>query len=280
MEKSIADRHLIDRFLQGELSGIERESFNQRVREDEAFRNEVELHKVIYSGIVRANQDKLKGLILSSLNYRKPAVPFALKLIVTFLVVTGFGITLWFYVGNESANRDQAKSWFAFLKSKKSADNTASEITKPKTSSRSRVVSATDSLALEEDASRPVYDSVPEKIANDKTELDTLQPAITNEEIIVKQDQLLVGTTIVVEDKSEAGSDVKDDQLTNGVLSKLNPAADLPEEEKVSSDYQVEFWVSPINYRGYKMSKNKLILFGIDEPEAVKLYRVKDALYM
>ena len=63
-------------------------------------------------------------------------------------------------------------------------------------------------------------------------------------------------------------------------MSKLNPAADLPEEEKVSSDYQVEFWVSPINYRGYKMSKNKLILFGIDEPEAVKLYRVKDALYM
>lgn len=280
MQISIADKHLIDRFLQGELSGIERENFNERFRRDEVFRKEVELHKVIYSGIQKANQDKLKRLILSSLNYRKPAVPFALKLIITFLVVTGFGITLWFYVGNESANRDQSKSWFAFLKSKKSADNTAIEIPKQKTSSRSRTVTATDSLAPEEDANRQVSDSVQEQISIDKTALDSLEPATSSEEIIVKQDQLIVGTTIVVEDKSEAVSEVKDDQLTNGALSKLNPAADLPEEEKVPSDYQVEFWVSPINYRGYKMSKNKLILFGIDEPEAVKLYRVKDALYM
>jgi hypothetical protein len=280
MKKSIDDRHLIDRFLLGELSGIERENFNLRVREEEAFRNEVELHKVIYAGIQKANQDKLKRVILSSLNYRKPTVPFALKMIVTFLVVTGFGITLWFYVGNESSTRDQSKSWFAFLKSKKSADNTAIEVPRQKSPSRSRIVTTTDSVSLKEDANRPVSDSVQHQIPNDRTELDSLQPSAINEEIIVKQDQLMIGTTIVVEDKSAGGTEGKDNQLTNGALSKLNPSSDLPEEEKVTSDYQVEFWVSPINYRGYKMSKNKLILFGIDEPEAVKLYRVNDALYM
>ena len=280
MDKRTEDRHIIDRFLQGDLSGIERENFNQRVREDEKFRGEVELLKIIYSGIHKANQDKLKSMILSSLNYRKPTIPFALKMIVTFLVVTGVGITLWFYVGNESANKDQSKSWFAFLKSKKSVDNNAVEIPKQKPPLKPRNEVLTDSVAQEGDAERAAADSVPEQISNEKTALDSIQPATSNEEIIVKQDQLLIGTTIVVEDKSEAGFEGNDKQLTSGALSKLNPGADLPEEEKVSSDYQVEFWVSPINYRGYKMSKNKLILFGIDEPEAVKLYRVKDALYM
>ena len=28
------------------------------------------------------------------------------------------------------------------------------------------------------------------------------------------------------------------------------------------------------------MSKNKLVLFGIEEPDAVKLYRVNDGIYM
>jgi hypothetical protein len=38
--------------------------------------------------------------------------------------------------------------------------------------------------------------------------------------------------------------------------------------------------LSPVNYKGFKLVKNKLVLFGIDRPDAVKLYSLNDQLYM
>ncbi len=42
----------------------------------------------------------------------------------------------------------------------------------------------------------------------------------------------------------------------------------------------VEFWESPINYRGYKLSKSHLMLFGISEPNAVTLVKKDNILVL
>jgi len=34
----------------------------------------------------------------------------------------------------------------------------------------------------------------------------------------------------------------------------------------------VEFWLSPLNFRGYKLSHSKLILYGFEQPEALSLH--------
>ena len=276
---NIEDRHLIDRYLQEDISGIELENFLQRLKSDDDLARQVEFQRLIYNGIQKANRDKLREVIISSINYRKPVVPFALKMIVTFLVVTVIGISLWFYVGNETANRDQSNSWFAFLKSKSKTESVKEVEEKTKTSTRQKnsspedtvaevktlEISEGDSLAVEDQKSIPSADSIP----------------INTEDanIVVKQDQLLISTTLNVEDKTDAGNS-SEESLSKDAVEHLNPAADLPEKEKTTSAFIVEFWVSPINYRGYKMSKNKLILFGIEEPDAVKLYRVNEGIYM
>src|ERR1041385_5070257 len=97
MIESIHDRHLVDRYLQGELSGIELENFTKRLSDDRVFSNEVDLLKIIYSGIQVARERQLENKILQSINYRKPRVPQALKLIITFLVIIIGGTALWFY---------------------------------------------------------------------------------------------------------------------------------------------------------------------------------------
>jgi hypothetical protein len=278
MSLSIQDRYLIDRYLQGEISGIELESFNNRLRNDESFRHEAELQKVIYKGIQKANHDKLKKLIISSINYRRPSIPFALKMIVTFLLVTGLGITFWFYVGTESANKEQSKSWFAFLKSKKNEATDFKDAPKVKPEFHQKPRAATDSIIISNAAN-----IIPDSGTSAHTSADEQKDSAAfahEEDIVVKQDQLLITTTLAVENKSGDKNGIKDETLTNEAVEKLNPGADLPEEEKLPGNYLVEFWVSPINYRGYKMSKNKLILFGIEEPDAVKLYRVNDGIYM
>ncbi|CAN5459283.1 hypothetical protein BH11BAC1_BH11BAC1_08590 [soil metagenome] len=274
---SIEDKHLIDRYLQGEVSGIEMENFSLRLNADANFKHEVEIQQIIYSGIQKASKDKLQNLIIASLDYRKPRVPFALKMIVTFLAVTGVGISLWFYVGNEGAKDDQARSWFAFLKSKKNPEELKQELLTQKPEARQKQVTISDSLPHQKQVVVQMMDSADQTYL---TEPDSITPKLEEEEIIVKQDQLLVSAMISIENKDDDKNVEKDESLANEAVHLLNPAADLPEVEKQAASCQVEFWVSPINYKGYKMSKNKLILFGIDEPDDVKLYRVNNGLFM
>ncbi len=280
MRTVLEERHLIDRYLQGELSGIELDNFNLRMKSEDGFRSDVELQKLIYAGIQKANHDKLKAVIVSSIGYRKLLVPFALKMIVTFFVVTLVGISFWFYVGNETVSRDQSKSWFAFLNSKKSVPEDKEVTVKQKLEARQQVSEIPDSSSADNNRSDSSVDSTKSKFAVSEMEQDSTVPALSEADIIVKQDELLISSNIPVADKSNRDPGSSDGTHTEDVVRQLNPAADLPESEPVSTHIQVEFWVSPVNYRGYKMSKNKLILFGIDEPQDVKLYRVNDTLYM
>jgi hypothetical protein len=43
---------------------------------------------------------------------------------------------------------------------------------------------------------------------------------------------------------------------------------------------RVEFWKSPINYKGYKTGKNKLVIFGVDQPETVTFKMLNKTLFM
>src|SRR5947207_2292600 len=101
MSLNIHDRHLVDRYLNGELSGIELEEFNAKLSADADFKQSVELQRVIYSGIVYSREAEIKKKIQASIHYRKSSVPFGLKLIITFLIILVLGITFWSYLGNE-----------------------------------------------------------------------------------------------------------------------------------------------------------------------------------
>jgi len=278
---TIEDRHLIDRYLLDDISGIERENFLQRLKDDKVLNQQVEIQRLIYAGIQKANQDKLKRDIISALDYRKPVVPIPLKMIVTFLVITAVGISLWFYVGNESANKDQSKSWFAFLKNKNKNETESAKPGEEKTKPvpKQKISSITDTSTATELQEVSSIDSVHAEQQNTSVIQDTVSQNIEDENIVVKQDQLLISTTLIVEDKS-VGTKEENESLSKEAIEHLNPGADLPVKEEPPSSFIIEFWISPINYRGYKMSKNKLVLFGIEEPDAVKLYRVNDGIYM
>ena len=39
-------------------------------------------------------------------------------------------------------------------------------------------------------------------------------------------------------------------------------------------------WQSPLNYKGYKMSKYKIALYGIVNIEGLKIYTLDDVIYL
>jgi hypothetical protein len=51
-------------------------------------------------------------------------------------------------------------------------------------------------------------------------------------------------------------------------------------DKVASSDYNIEFWKSPINFKGYKTGKNKIILYGIYDFKRLSLKKQNDVLYL
>ncbi len=275
------DRNLINRYLNGNLSGTELENFRNQLEIDPLFKAEVNFQGLLRSGILLSREEELRKKILSSINFRKTKVPYALKLIVTFIFVTILGITLWFYVGKESSTHKKVNLLFPFLAKEK-------EKIPDKKSSKEKIVnenaSLPDTSGSDANSQNPKENlaSVKEEESPGNDNHDTVQVSSEDKDMVIKKDQMLISFSLPVIEKSpekkmqENGTQ----NATENVVQKLNPAAGVPEEETVASVVETEFWVSPVNYRGYKMSKNKLILFGIEEPAAVKLYRLNDALYM
>ena len=62
------------------------------------FRKEVSFQNILIEGIQHAEEKRLITSIQKVISYRKPVVPFALKLIFTFLIITIGGIILWNYI--------------------------------------------------------------------------------------------------------------------------------------------------------------------------------------
>jgi hypothetical protein len=51
-------------------------------------------------------------------------------------------------------------------------------------------------------------------------------------------------------------------------------------KEDPGKSVTVEFWQSPLNYKGYTLSRSRLVLFGFNTDESVSLYRMDQAMFM
>lgn len=106
--------------------------------------------------------------------------------------------------------------------------------------------------------------------------LDSLQidSSISSQDIVIRKDRLIFSTSLKlkIKDAAEDNATAKDSMM--GEMSGVH----MEDEKK---EYIVEFWESPINYKGYKMGNKKIILFGIGEEfENVSLLQVDKKIYL
>ena len=286
------ERILVERYLDGHLSGLELQQFMDMLEKDSRFREAISFQNLLQEGIRSASSVKLKNEILGYIQYRKPRVPLSLKLIITFLCITASGIIVWNYTGTDSAGISKKLFSFSFFR----RPNDISKETE-KIPSRSRKKEVVDLTTLSTISGQDVSSNAEEiKIANEpgtnRTEsqiihLDTEESRITNNgNFTIRKDQMLVSHIFPVNLVAEVKKTIKEEVDPTGTLGKstiekLNPESGLAgEDEKFPDSYLVEFWVSPVNYKGYKISRNKIILFGIEEPDMMKLYRIEGQLIM
>ena len=95
-----------------------------------------------------------------------------------------------------------------------------------------------------------------------------------NEDIVVKKDELLsVKNMEVINVNAIANSTRSRDSI-------IQQASGIRDDNNIKYSYTVEFWASPINYKGYKMAKNKIVLYGINPAEGSKIYKLNDNFYL
>jgi hypothetical protein len=259
---NVDEKLLIDRYIEGLLTGSELKSFQDKMESDNDFNKKVLFQKKLIHGIRVSEDNRLINAIVQKINYRKPRVPFALKLIFTFFGFTVAGIVLWNYIGTNST--DNKNKYFTFEFYKQRYEQTFI------TDSSKRTFTSEKPIYYEKEISS-IQDSVLVISEILKTQEDT--------EIVVKKDQFLISYSllpITIDEYQNENALQLNDSNTNVSTQYINEE----NSELNTKGYEVEFWVSPVNYRGYKFQNDKLILFGIDEPDAVTLYSKEKKLWM
>ncbi|MBI4946727.1 MAG: hypothetical protein HY840_10030 [Bacteroidetes bacterium] len=94
------------------------------------------------------------------------------------------------------------------------------------------------------------------------------------ESFVVRKDELLNLKNFEVINLQQNETENPSDSL----LEKLSGIKNTKKNSIAS--FNVEFWQSPINYKGYKMTKNKIVLFGINPEGIIKLFHLDDCLFM
>lgn len=70
-------------------------------------------------------------------------------------------------------------------------------------------------------------------------------------------------------------------RLGDNISGKDSLAARLAHVEESNSDlYFVEFWKTPLNSRGYRFSKNKIMLYGFQDSNNTLLYQLDNSFYL
>lgn len=91
--------------------------------------------------------------------------------------------------------------------------------------------------------------------------------------IVVRKDVLLGTATLEVNNLTAIPVRSAKDSLAAKV-------AGVKEENQFSQFMNIEFWNSPLNYKGYKMGKYKIVLYGFTSGDNPVLYRLADKFFL
>jgi hypothetical protein len=96
-----------------------------------------------------------------------------------------------------------------------------------------------------------------------------------NSTVNVKKDRLIFAKSYQVTGMTlfTADNPTKIDSLLTDNKSKNQNIA-------AANTLRVEFWKSPINYKGYKTGKNKLVIFGLDQFDMISFRMLNNTLFL
>lgn len=102
-----------------------------------------------------------------------------------------------------------------------------------------------------------------------------------NEEIVIKRDEFILALPIEITNLDYKGNQKKQ-QKSDSLLSQNSGIRENTKENinDPKFSFEVEYWQSPINYRGYRLGVNKFVFFGMDPDEPISAYFWRGNYYL
>ncbi len=151
--------------------------------------------------------------------------------------------------------------------------------TAPAKEKKSKEYTVKNSAVSNEDSVETVTSKTEIAIVGDTIKTDQLKDTaivsnVPAEEIVVRKDELVATKTIEVINLNPLSHANHKDSL-------LQKVSGIKDDRASSKQYfNIEIWQSPLNYKGYKMTKYKISLYGVLSADALKVYAIDDDIYL
>ncbi len=198
--------------------------------------------------------------------FRKKAVPFTFGLLLGIMIAgTFFILRLDNYFRELNFYKNFTKTYLSIqsgnpLQQKRNPAISPSKLIHKKQKSDEQTVQIKNDFKTD---SLIITDSVSMKV-----------PSVADN-IVIRKDELLGVKTLELKDLNPLFHKTYKDSL----LEKISEVKDDRQMLKKQL-MNVEFWKSPLNYKGYKLSKNNVILYGLTDTQNVSIYMIENTIYM
>lgn len=108
---------------------------------------------------------------------------------------------------------------------------------------------------------------------NNDTLINSIGQTDADEEIIIRKDELVLSKKVEVK---QVGMDSVG---INSIDSLLEKVTGIRDESYSKEILEVEFWNSPLNYKGYKFSGNKLQVYGLNSVVSFQILILDEIMY-
>lgn len=98
--------------------------------------------------------------------------------------------------------------------------------------------------------------------------------AAAQEDIVIRKDELLLTKTVEIINLNPSLNQ------NNSKDSLLQKVSGIKTDKNQKQFINVELWQSPLNYKGYKMGKYKIVLYGITSLEGLKIFEIGNDIYL
>ncbi len=291
---SEAQNNQIDQYIKGLMKGRELDAFENELERDRQLDEKVKSAAETMKAIEEWRHDNLRQYVLANAKIKLIRNQWGKTWTIASAAIIVIATSI--FVVDYFAMRDNSTPMFPKLK--KLAQSAKDNVLLPTdTGSASkietRVAEQSENVQLSTNNDKPAEE---EKIKNtahtdsiNEYAPDTSRKlVIANEEIgdnqdVVKREELLMAFNTRVVDKStdsQKKNAAPADSVSREAIGKLNPEAKLPEATVPGDNYKIEVWKSPINFRGYRMVKNRITVYGIEQPSAIRVLKLGEQYFM
>jgi len=270
-----ANIDLLDAYISGTLNPEQAQSFQSRLQTDEKFRQEYEIYQAMISAIRENRKSELKSYIsknarLRPIQFYKTPTFYAAAAASVVLCIVGF------FVISKQLSRQAISSQNVNKPVEQYASNDKPEPGKnPSEHSKTMENNKSNGSSMESDngmvAIREKDEIKRNSAIEDSPEKETGM-ASNVDEIKVEGDKMVTDSFLWIPRKIYIPKP-KHLKLTADDSMSLVIAGDKRKLE-------IQFWISPINYSGYHLDKNILMIYGNYMPEQASFQELNGVIYM